>query len=581
MERAMQGLDKIWIVDDEPSVRFPIYTRGNAGEVFPNVVTPLTGSLFAEASVTAQTALFLELGFIVPGDLEAGAAPLTGVFGGYLYLNLSIGRLAGARSPGLTPHAIDTQLYGTFGAPPYVRQHGDRSLVATARILRGLVRTLRHPDVGYVDDVMREALEWTATLPDVSSASDRALLDLVPTFPARIERLFVALLRASTLSGTGRGIAEELLKRGGDGIQLVNRLTSGLGTIDSALPAQRLWDLGRLVAADEGLTAAFDDGVVRVGERIRHMRSDAANTFADEFDSFLADHGHRGPDEYEFASPTWATRPEIAYAAIDRLRRAPPERSPRIAQDRLAIERESALAGATGSVPRPLRPVFRRGLAAAIVGAAARERAKDAFVRELSGMRAVLDELAVRGQARGGPADRRDCYLVTTGELESFVRDPSGFADVIAERAARRDFLQARVPPFWFEGRIPHPDSWQPRGGPSQGVRFAGMLSGIGVCGGVASGPARVILDPADPRDIQPGEILVAPITDPAWTPLFLSAAAVVVDVGAQQSHAAIVARELGIPAVVSVTGASQTIADGTWLDVDGDRGLVTVHAVS
>ena len=318
----MDDTAKIWIVDDEPSVRFPIYTRGNAGEVFPNVVTPLTGSLFAEASVTAQTALFLELGFIVPSDLEDGAAPLTGVFGGYLYLNLSIGRLAGARSPGLTPDAIDTQLYGTYGAPPYVRQRGDRNLVATARILRGLVRMLRRPDVGYVDDVMREAVAWVASLPDITAASDRALLDLVPTFPARIERLFVALLRASTLSGTGRGIAEELLKRSGDAVQLVNRLTAGLGTIESALPAQRLWDLGRLVAADEGLTAAFDDGVPGVGERIRGLRSDAANAFELEFESFLAAHGHRGPDEYEFASPTWGTRPRsrsprsIACAAL-------------------------------------------------------------------------------------------------------------------------------------------------------------------------------------------------------------------------------------------------------------------------
>ena len=160
------------------------------------------------------------------------------------------------------------------------------------------------------------------------------------------------------------------------------------------------------------------------------------------------------------------------------------------------------------------------------------------------------------------------------------MRAPSDFADVIAERADRRDFLQARTPPFWFKGHIPSPDSWEPRAAPLHGVRFVGTLHGIGVCGGVASGPARVIIDPADPRDIQPGDILVAPITDPAWTPLFLSAAAVVVDVGAQQSHAAIVARELGIPAVVSVTGASQTIADGTWLDVDGDRGLVTVHVV-
>ena len=103
------------------------------------------------------------------------------------------------------------------------------------------------------------------------------------------------------------------------------------------------------------------------------------------------------------------------------------------------------------------------------------------------------------------------------------------------------------------------------------------MLRGIAVCPGVASGRARIVLDPADPRGIEPDEILVAPITDPAWTPLFLAAAAVVVDVGAQQSHAAIVARELGIPAIVSVTGASSTIPDGTWLTVDANTGEVHV----
>ena len=75
-----------------------------------------------------------------------------------------------------------------------------------------------------------------------------------------------------------------------------------------------------------------------------------------------------------------------------------------------------------------------------------------------------------------------------------------------------------------------------------------------------------------------PGDILVAPITDPAWTPLFLAVAGVVVDVGAHQSHAAIIARELGIPAVVSATGASATIPDGALITVDGFIGTVTVH---
>ena len=98
------------------------------------------------------------------------------------------------------------------------------------------------------------------------------------------------------------------------------------------------------------------------------------------------------------------------------------------------------------------------------------------------------------------------------------------------------------------------------------------------MCSGQATGRARVVTDPAQPGDLQPDEILVAPITDPSWTPLFLAVAGVVVDVGAQMSHAAIVSRELGIPAVVSVTGASTTIPDGVLVTVDGDRGTVTVH---
>ena len=95
----------------------------------------------------------------------------------------------------------------------------------------------------------------------------------------------------------------------------------------------------------------------------------------------------------------------------------------------------------------------------------------------------------------------------------------------------------------------------------------------MGVSPGVAEGRAHVVLDTADPRGLEPNEILIAPISDPAWTPLFLCAAAVVVDVGAQQSHPAIVAREFRIPAIVSVTDATRLIADGRWLRVDANSG--------
>ncbi|WP_226353681.1 PEP-utilizing enzyme [Pseudonocardia sp. ICBG601] len=87
----------------------------------------------------------------------------------------------------------------------------------------------------------------------------------------------------------------------------------------------------------------------------------------------------------------------------------------------------------------------------------------------------------------------------------------------------------------------------------------------------------RVILDPNDPSALEVGEILVAPITDPSWTPLFVAASAVVVDVGAPFSHAAIVSRELGIPCVVSATDATGRIPDGALIEVDGTTATVTV----
>jgi pyruvate,water dikinase len=80
-----------------------------------------------------------------------------------------------------------------------------------------------------------------------------------------------------------------------------------------------------------------------------------------------------------------------------------------------------------------------------------------------------------------------------------------------------------------------------------------------------------------DPTALEPGDVLVAPITDPSWTPLFVPAAAVIVDVGAPLSHAIIVSRELGIPCVVSVTDATRKIRDGALVRVDGDTGAVTV----
>jgi len=88
-----------------------------------------------------------------------------------------------------------------------------------------------------------------------------------------------------------------------------------------------------------------------------------------------------------------------------------------------------------------------------------------------------------------------------------------------------------------------------------------------------------VLTDPSDMARLEPGDVLVAPFTDAAWTPLFLIAGAVVVDVGAMNSHAVVVSRELGIPSVLSVTTGTAQLVDGMLVTVDGAAGTVTVEA--
>jgi len=224
-----------------------------------------------------------------------------------------------------------------------------------------------------------------------------------------------------------------------------------------------------------------------------------------------------------------------------------------------------------------MRALVRRMAVVSRLGSIGRERAKDILVLENLGARRVLHELATRAAARGGPADVRLAFSVTIDELAEFVRRPGDFEAVIEERTEQQRYLDDRFPPLWFDGHIPAPVTWVVRADARPTAPASGTtLIGIAVSGGTASGPARVVVDPADPRGLEPGEVLVCTITEPSWTPLFLGAAAVVCDTGAVQSHAAIISRELGIPAVLSVPGIT-AVADGTMLHVDGTKGTVRV----
>ena len=561
----------IWVADTEPNERFTLYTRGNVGEVFPHVITALTGTLIGEAIRQAQSDVFVEMGMLRPAEV-VGPSVGTGVFGGYLYMSGSALRLFGVRMPGMTWRDADEQVLGSVeGLPPYEPQKGDRNLAASWAIVRYSTKLLRRPDLEFLATARRDAERWVATMPDPAGAPDEELLRWLGDFPARQAASMKRLLQTSMFAGVPRGILDQLLERRKAPAGLVNRIVSGTGDVDSARLAQRMWILGRIVAADVSLGDAFDEGLDRIAERT------AATDLQPAIDAFLADHGHRGNDEYELATPAWIMDPAPVYAAIDRLRNAPDDRDPVATTQRLAADAEQALTEALRLVPHPVRWLARRSAVVARRGAIARERAKDIMVLENLGARYVLHELVRRAAERGGPSDPRLGFCVTIDELADYLTRPADFGDVIAERAARADYLDQRVPPPWFDGRIPDPSGWPIRHEVAKDRPPVGtVIPGIAVSGGVASGPARVIDDPADPRGLEPGDVLVCSITDPSWTPLFLGAVAVVCDSGALLSHAAIVARELGIPAVMSAPGIT-AVSDGTILHVDGDSGTVSV----
>jgi pyruvate,water dikinase len=541
----------LWVVDDRPSRRFPIYTRGNAGEVYPNVITPLCGSIVKEPIARGQERVFREMGMLTAADLHEGdRAVLTGCFGGYLYANLSVGRLLGVRSPGMKPEDADAQLFGTSDAPPYRRQPGDRDLRATARLTRFMGRVLRGPDFGWLQAERTEVAGWHASRPEPATAGNDELLETVDEGAAQLTALMRSLLLASSYGGVGAAILERLVSKAEP--EASANISVGVGGVESAEPASELWRLSRL-------GADTDD-------------------FRDGFAAFLNRFGSRGPDEWELASHTWGTDPEIALAAVERIRNADRE-DPVAEHAHLAERRHQALGTVERSVPRPVRPMFRRAAQLTADGAAGREFAKGTIVLALYAMRLALFELVRRGQEAGGPAERSDCWLVTRDELPSFLERPAAYTEAIDERRERRDLLQGGVPPFVFEGAIPDPATWQRRDDLPD-VKPMGRdarLEGIAVSPGTAVGRVRVIRDPSDPSALEPGDVLVAPITDPAWTPLFLVANAVVCEVGANLSHAAIVARELGIPAVVSVDHATRRLPEGALVEVDGTRGTVRV----
>jgi pyruvate,water dikinase len=201
-------------------------------------------------------------------------------------------------------------------------------------------------------------------------------------------------------------------------------------------------------------------------------------------------------------------------------------------------------------------------------------------VAVINEVRMAVRELGRRGVEAGLFAHPEDVMMLLEGELDDYVADPSSFREIIAERLAEYDDLFALEPPFIIAADPAPLSQWRRRSERQMpALKEGDVLAGLGGGSGRYTGRVCVLTDPADMARLEPGDVLVAPFTDAAWTPLFLIAGAVVVDVGAMNSHAVVVSRELGIPSVLSVTTGTTQLRDGMEVTVDGTSGTVTVES--
>ena len=572
-----------WFTDHPPSTRFPHYTRANAGEVLPTPASPLGQTLaFDEAILPGFQLGSIRMGSYEAEDYRDGAPEMCGFFGGHFYVNLSCVRMQAVRNPAITVEQLDTAIFGVRDDTPAYEEHplDDKPhLLPIAEAHQGFVVTATEwPELL---EEKEQAAGIRASRPDLAAMDDAAILAHVRSLVPVMLDLTLNQMVAAGSSGIAPGMLAGVAEAIGDAT-LPMKVLSGLGDVDSAAPSFEMWEISRFVRDSAELTAVFEAGMDAVMDLLADPASDDARAFAAAIDGFLYEYGSRGPNEWELSAHTWETDPKLALVAIDRARLQPDEKSPVAGQAAMAAAREAAIADARQRLADLGDDDMAGMFEAALVGGnmmVYRERAKTTLVRVLHEVRMAARELGRRHAEAGTLSDADHIFMLTSDELDEFVADPASVSDRMAERAADWAQLWELEPPFFIShGQIPALDTWARKGHSGAGVAAAGdTLTGTPGSPGVVTGRARIVVDAADPPDLQPGDIMVAPLTDPAWTPLFLAVDGVVVNVGGQISHAVIVSRELGLPCAVSVADATERIPDGATIQLDGSTGDVTI----
>ncbi len=293
-----------------------------------------------------------------------------------------------------------------------------------------------------------------------------------------------------------------------------------------------------------------------------------ATQFVAALEEFMSRYGHRGTREIEFAAPRWREDPTPLFAMVASALRA--GRKPALDP---AARRAGAEAALANHMPSRTRRAIVSYMAARIrYYAALRENTRHWHPLAFATVRAKILILERQLMVSGDLKCPDDIFYLQWNEIQGLIDGRLAWRHLeegIRDRRIRHERRSRRHAPLAFNLDV------------DEGV--PGRIRLVGRCAspGKASGPARIIRDPAADGALSPGDILVAPFTDPSWTPLFLNAAAVVVEMGSYLSHAGTIARELGIPCVVDVGGLLDRVEDGQMLVVDATQGSVLLMEVT
>jgi phosphohistidine swiveling domain-containing protein len=356
---------------------------------------------------------------------------------------------------------------------------------------------------------------------------------------------------------------------------LTLRLFAALGSMPVAEAGLALWRLAALAHADSDTEAAVSSENNWPEVFARLCRTEHGRKFLVAWDAFMSEHGHHCRGEFELSNARWSETPDYILGLVRGYLRSLGQSDPLENQRRLADERERLTVQCRGRLKNPIkRWIFSHSLRRAQELTIYREQLKNLGIRRFAFVRRVLLALGQRLHEQGSLSGRDDIFFLEVSEIEPVATGGASFdwRERIESRRREHEKNLKLNPPRVVNGRFdPNAPAWPVANADTK------LLEGIAVSPGIVTGPARVILRADDHEQVLPGEILIAPFTDPAWSPYFITAAGVVMEQGGILSHGSIVAREYGLPAVTNVASATRVIRTGDLVQVDGNRGCVSV----